>query len=215
MKALIADLQANLRQVAVQEYETVTIPGFTLCFHPSDDLLFFNYAIPDEDWADAGPPSILADTLSRLRAEFAARSRRARFEFIQDLTPRLASAQRAAGIVEQACQPLMLVQPARFRAAPSVPGLTIDELDRGAPTSEVQTFLSVQRRGFSFESTDSATEDEARIYVSGLGQGRMYIARLGGTSSGMPVGVGMYSAPLAASSVSHITVMPSLVTFCR
>ena len=139
----VSDLQAYLRRVAALQYTTVALPGLSLYFHPSDDLTFFNYAVPDGDWA-----LDLDAALARMRAECAVRSRTPRFEFILEYAPGLGAVLRGAGFVEEARQPLMVCTAQRFCVVEPVPGLAIDELDGDAPVGELQAFLGVQQRGF-------------------------------------------------------------------
>jgi len=210
MTVSIADLQAYLRQVAALQYETVDLPGLTLYFHPGDDLTFFNYATPGDDWA-AGLHGLLA----RMRAECAVRARRPRFEFIGEYAPGLGAALRAAGFVEEARQQLMVCTRETARAAPAVPGLRIDELDDCAPLDEIRTVLTVQRQGFDPESTEEATADEARRFAGTLGQGRAFLARLRQTA----VAAGTYAAPLATGAegtrITEIAGLATLVPYRR
>lgn len=185
--ASIDRLQAYFRQIARQQYETVPVPGFTLFFHPADGLPFFNYAIPN------GP--LVADldaALLLLRAEFSARRRRPRFEFVEECAPALAPALRAAGFSEEARQQLMICTSESWRSAPTVPGLEIAELSRASTAEEIQVFLTLQRRGFDPGSRNPSTEEEARRFLGTLGAGRAFVARL----EGRPAGAGMYSSPL-------------------
>ena len=189
--ALIARLQAYLRHSAQQQYETVSVPFFTLFFHPTDALTYFNYAIPDEP-CSGGPGA----SLSVLRDEFAARGRHPRIVFIQEFAPQLASALRAAGFVEEARQQLMVCTAETYRPAPEVLGLTVTELtyNPGLPASaasEVQDYLTTQRRGFDVRSKEVATEGDAEQFLRMIGGGRAFVAWL----EGRPVGVGMYTAP--------------------
>ena len=73
-----------MRAVATRQYEALSVPPFTLFFHATDSLPFFNYAIPDAR-ADspAAPFGDLTAPLARLRAEFGARRRMPRLEFVQ------------------------------------------------------------------------------------------------------------------------------------
>jgi GNAT superfamily N-acetyltransferase len=187
MTVSIAALQAYLREVAALQYETVELPGLSLFVHPGDALTFFNYAIPDPEWAEN-----LDGSLARLRAECAARARRPRFEFIAEYAPGLGDALQAAGFVEEARQPLMVCTAETVRAVPPVPGLEIAELDTTAPLAELQALLTVQRRGFGSDQGAAASEAEARRFARMLGRGRAYLARL----AGQAVGVGTTSAPL-------------------
>ena len=162
MTVSLADLQAYLRRVAGLQYETMVLPGLTLYIHPTDDLTFFNYAIPDFGWAAAGPPGGLEASLAQMRVECAARGRRPRFEFIHEAAPGLDAALRVAGFIEEARQSLMVCTAPQFCAAPPVPGLRFDELDDTAPVDEIQTLLTIQHRGFDPEGIGTAGEDEAR-----------------------------------------------------
>jgi ribosomal protein S18 acetylase RimI-like enzyme len=215
MTASIDALQAYLRRVAALQYETVPLPGLTLYFHPSDDLIFFNYAIPDPGWAGAGPPGALDVSLARMRAECAARRRRPRFEFIHEAAPGLDAALRAAGFVEQARQSLMVCTAATVRAAPPVPGLHIQEWDGAAPLDALQAVLTVQRRGFDPGDAGSATPDEARHLARTLGGGRAFLARLDGQAAA----AGIYSAPLEAgpqgTRFAEIAGLATLAPFRR
>jgi ribosomal protein S18 acetylase RimI-like enzyme len=216
MTVSLADLQSYLRQVAAQQYETIALPGFTLYFHPSDDLVYFNYAIPDPSLAGPGKAGDLHASLARMRAECAARRRRPRFEFIAECAPGLDAALGAAGFVEEARQSLMVCTPDRWAAAPPVQGLCIHELDAAAPLDELRAFLDVRQRGFDLEALGSAGEAEARQFARTLGQGRVFVAR---TEQGLPVAAGMYSAPLAAgpgrTRIAELAGLATLAPFRR
>jgi ribosomal protein S18 acetylase RimI-like enzyme len=202
--ALIARLQAYLRHSAQQQYETVSVPCFTLFFHPTDPLTYFNYAIPDAPCSGG-----LGASLSLLRDEFAARGRHPRLEFIQQFAPRLAGALRAAGFAEEARQPLMICTAETYRPAPKVSGLTITELTPASAVSEGQDFLTVQRRGFDARSDKAATQGDARRFLQTLGAGRAFVVWL----SGQPVGVGMVTAPY--NGVTEVAGLATLEPFRR
>src|SRR5205085_3761025 len=116
----LARLQAYLRYSARRQYEAIAVPPFTLFFHPTDTLPYFNYAIPDQ--ATGGD---LQRPLARLRAECNARSRQPRLEFIEAFAPDLAAALSAEGFVEEARLNLMIFTCDTYRPAPWVPGLTV------------------------------------------------------------------------------------------
>ncbi len=149
----IARLQEYLRHSARQQYESITVPCFTLFFHPADPLTFFNYAIPDEPCGEG-----LAASLFLARTEFARHCRRPRFEFLEAFAPELGPALQAAGFVEEARQPLMICTAETYRAAPEVTRLTIARLDGSSTVSRMREFLTVQRRGFDFQNQEAATE---------------------------------------------------------
>jgi len=202
--APIARLQAYLRHSAQQQYETVSVPFFTLFFHPTDALTYFNYGIPDEPCSGD-----LGASLSVLRDEFAGRGRHPRIELIQEFAPQLASALRAAGFVEEARQQLMICTAETYRPAPKVLGLTITELTSTSAASEVQDYLNIQRRGFDAGSKEVATEGDAEQFLRMLGGGRAFVGWL----KGQPVGVGMYTAPF--HGVTEVAGLATLEPFRR
>ena len=73
----------------------------------------------------------------------------------------------------------------------------------------MQTFLTIQRRGFDPETTQPATEEEARQFLSTLGWGRAFVAWL----DGEPVGVGMVNAPL--DGIAEIVGLATLSPYRR
>ena len=196
-------LQAYLRHSARRQYESVPVPPFTLFFHPTDALTFFNYAIPDEP-----PFDDLEASLAALRSEFAARGRLPRFEFIEEYAPQLAPALRAAGFAEEARQALMVCTAATYSPAPDVPGLTLSELTNMSAPDEVQTFLTCQRRGFDPHDA-GATEADVEHFLRTVGAGRAFVAWL----EGQPVGAGIYTAPF--DGVTEVAGLATLEPFRR
>ncbi len=198
----IARLQAYLRHSAQQQYENFSVPFFTLFFHPTDALAYFNYGIPDEPCSGD-----LGASLSVLRDEFAGRGRHPRIEFIQEFAPQLAFALRAAGFVEEARQQLMVCTAETYRPAPKVLGLTITELTSASAASEVQDYLNIQHRGFDARSTRVATEGDAEQFHRMIEGGRAFVGWL----KGQPVGVGMYTAPF--DGVTEVAGLATLEPF--
>jgi GNAT superfamily N-acetyltransferase len=200
----IIRLQAYLRHSAQRQYTSVPVPPFTLFFHPTDALTFFNYAIPDEPpFDDLGAP------LAALRSEFAARGRLPRFEFIEEYAPQLAPALRAAGFAEEARQALMVCTAATYSPAPEVPGLAISEVTGASSPDEVRTFLTCQRRGFDLHDAGAATEADAEHLLRTIGAGRAFVAWL----EGQPVGAGLYTAPF--DGVTEVAGLATLEPFRR
>jgi ribosomal protein S18 acetylase RimI-like enzyme len=210
------DLQGYLRQVAALQYETVTLPGLTLYLHPTDELTFFNYAIPERNWASG-----LDGSLARMRAECAGRKRRPRFEFIDEYAPGLGVALRSAGFVEEARQALMVCTAETYRTAPPVAGLQIDELGHTARVAEMPGLLAVPGGGFGpggperTGGPEEPNEREAELFAQTLGQGRAFVARLRGEA----VAAGMYSAPLPAGDqgtrIAELTGQATLAPYRR
>ena len=170
-------LQAQMRAVAHRQYEAVLVPPFTLFFHATDPLTFFNYAIPE---ASACPFGDLTASLARLRAEFAARHRVARFEFVEACAPDLATALEAHGFILENRAQIMVCARGSERAAPDVAGLEIGTLDGRAPLPQFALFLDVQRRAFGLPSPNPATLEEARSLSDSLGDGFAFVGRIGG-----------------------------------
>jgi GNAT superfamily N-acetyltransferase len=202
--ALVARLQAYLRHSARRHYEAVPVPPFTLFFHPTDALTFFNYAIPDEP-----PGGDLEAPLAALRSEAAARGRLPRFEFVEEYAPQLAPALRAAGFAEEARQALMACTAATYAPAPDVPGLALSEVTEASTPDEVRTFFTCQRRGFDPHDAGVPTEDDVEHFLGTVGAGRAFVAWL----DGQPVGAGLYTAPF--DGVTEVAGLATLEPFRR
>jgi len=201
-------LQAYLRHIAHRQYDTVSVPPFTLFFHPTDTLVYFNYAIPDEPTPSA-PGNDLRQPLSTLRATFAARGRQPRFEFIQEFAPNLAPVLRAAGFAEQARQQLMICTPGTYCTVPAIAGLTITPLTGNSPLADAQDFLTTQRQGFDPADPTVATEQQAEQWLRELQTNTPLLARL----DGRPVGAGMFTQPF--DTITEIVGIATLRPFRR
>lgn len=181
-------LQSHMRAVARQQYDSVPVPPFTLYFHPSDALPYLNYAIPDEDPGDAAS---LAEPLAALKAEFARRGRKPRFEFVGAVFPALAGALEASGFEIEARPQLMVVTPDARRDVPPVAGLAVEALARTSPLHAFREFLLVQRRAFGLGDAAAVSDQDARWLRDGLGEGLCFVGRLGGEA----VAVSMFLDP--------------------
>jgi ribosomal protein S18 acetylase RimI-like enzyme len=201
---LISRLQAYLRHCAQQQYETISVPFFTIFFHPTNTLTYFNYAIPDKSCCDD-----LKASLSMVKNEFAAHGRCPRFEFMEEFAPQLAPTLRAAGFTEEARQQLMVCTSDTRRPTPEVLGLTIDHLSNSSTVSEMQEYITVQHRGFDFLSKEVVTESESEQFLRMMDGGRAYVARIKGES----VGVGMYTAPF--DGIAEVLGVATLEPFRR
>jgi ribosomal protein S18 acetylase RimI-like enzyme len=200
----VARLQAYLRHSAQRQYDAVPVPPFTLFFHPTDSLPYFNYAIPDQP--SSGD---LEASLSMLQDEFATRGRHPRFEFIQEFAPQLSSALDAAGFAEEARQQFMICTAETYRGAAEVSGLAIAELTSASTVGEVQDYLTTQRRGFDARGTEGATEGDAERFLRTIGGGRAFVGWL----EGQPVGAGMFTSPF--DGVTEIVGLATLESYRR
>lgn len=199
-------LQAYLRHNAAKQYETVSVPPFTLFLHPTSSLTYFNYAIPDETIVDRLPGD-LSEPLAALRDVFAARGRQPRFEFIEELVLDLVSALRTAGFVREERQNGMICRPDTFQPAPEVSGLTITRLTRASPINEVQDLVTVQNRAFDPANAQPADERAAQQFIADLHEGSAFLARLAGRS----VGAGMCTTPF--DGFTELTGLATLAPF--
>lgn len=173
---LLGRIQAQMRAVAHRQYEFVFVPPFTLFFHATDPLPFFNYAIPNASAAFGD----LTAPLARLRAEFATRRRVSRFEFVEACAPALAAALEAHGFNLENRAQLMVCPRGSERAAPAVAGLEVAALDAETPLEEFALFLDVQRLAFGLPSPEPATPEDARSLRASLGEGFALEGRIGG-----------------------------------
>jgi GNAT superfamily N-acetyltransferase len=206
----ITRLQAYLRHNARKQYEAVSVPPFTLFFHPHDALTFFNYAIPDEAIGGQTQHSgSLEDSLTKLRETFLSRGRQPRFEFIEEFSPDLAPVLNQAGFFEEERQQGMICLPDTFQPAPDVVGLAVTRLTRTSPVSEMQDFVTVQRQGFNPDHTTPATESDAQQFMTDLHEGIAFLARL----DGQPVGAGLYTTPF--DGLTEVTGLATLKPFRR
>jgi len=169
-----------MRAVAHRQYEAFCAPPFTLFFHATDPLPFFNYAIPDAPYAHAAPFANLAVSLARLRAEFAARRRVPRFEFVEACAPDLSAALETHGFILENRAQLMVCPRGSERVAPAVAGLDVEALDARTSLEKLGLFLDVQRRAFRLPSPRPATREEARSLCDSLGNGFALMGRIGG-----------------------------------
>jgi ribosomal protein S18 acetylase RimI-like enzyme len=183
---LIERLQSYLRETARAQYEAESIPPFTAFFHPHDILTFLNYAVPD-----APASGDLGDAVAALRAAYHRRRRRARLEFIEEFAPGLPPSLRAAGLLEEARQPLMVCTPETWRLPQGVPGLSIATLAADSPLEAIKENLATNELGFDPRASGTFSDEDARRFRSGLERGRAFTAYL----DGLPAGAGMFNPP--------------------
>jgi len=183
-----ARLESYMRHAAALTHDVVDLSPFVLFFNPCDPLRFFNYARPAEPVGGD-----LRGELGALCAAFHARERLPRFEFIEEFTPDLGPALRAAGFTEESRQPLLICTPETLHPAPGVPGQEIIQVTAAAPLDDLCACVTVQRRGFgeaaAAPATEAEGEDQRRRIAAGASA---FLARL----AGQPVGVADFTPPL-------------------
>ncbi len=160
-------------------------PGFRTFFHATDDMRHVNYAIPDADWERAEGGSF-----SVLRRRFEGRSRLPRLEFIEEFAPTLPDALRAAGFVEEYRGPMMLCTRDTLAAAPDVPGLTVERVDRNDDDA-LRELVRTQRVGFGAAAGWTPTPEDLVYPRAALVDGAAFVGRYGGAA----VGAGLINRP--------------------
>ncbi len=203
----VDQFQAYLRHSAQRSYQSVSVPPFTLFMHPRDNLIYFNYAIPDMPIVQTSGE--LNQALATLQGEFQAFGRTPRFEFMYEYAPGLPSLLEAAGFTQEARQQFMVCTPETFRPAPPVPGLAITQVRRESLLHEALELLAAQRRGFDPAEARPVTEAEAAEFLHGLDGTGAFVARL----DGEPVAAGMHAEPL--DGVAEVFGLATLEAFRR
>jgi GNAT superfamily N-acetyltransferase len=186
--ALLERIQAQMRAVARRQYEAVSVPPFTLFFHDTDPLPYFNYAIPD---GPAVTSNDLAEPLERLETEFHERRRVPRFEYVEACAPNLAGALEARGFTLENRAQLMVCPRGEERAAPALDGLDVSTLDAMTALDEFVVFLDVQRRAFGLPPGRTPSDEQARNLRETLDDGLAFLARI----AGEPVATAMIQPP--------------------
>ncbi len=187
MNELISALQAYQRKASEHARQVVEHPPFHLFLHPDDSFRFFNYAIPDQ------PIEVLTEAqIETLRADFAARGRTLRFEFLHEYTPKLRLLLDDLGVPIESENPLLACTPQTWHAVEQPAGLVVRRLTTASSEVEIAASINVGSAGFG-EHGRGATPERIADLRRRLGAGNEYfVAWLGDTA----VGVGGYMVPL-------------------
>jgi ribosomal protein S18 acetylase RimI-like enzyme len=156
-------------------YEVARVPGFSMFFHPTDDMTHVNYTIPDADWQ-----AHAAKSLVPLRGEFESRDRRPRFEFMEEYAPDLPAALRNDGYTEEYRGPAMLCLPDTLAPAPAVPGLAIDVVGCDASDDALVELARTQRAGFGASEPWNPDESDMAHLRAFMVTGCGFLGRLDG-----------------------------------
>lgn len=127
--------------------DILLIPPFQLSFHPTDPLIYFNYAMPLTSFPPTSSP-LTAASLQQLREAFGSRKRVLRFEFLETLWPDLATQLEAAGMAFESRMPLMLCGPGDL-CPPRAVDAVLEPIDEHSPDASLEQFLAVRRASFS------------------------------------------------------------------
>jgi len=199
----IERIQNYLRASAQAQYEALPLPPFTLFFHPTDALKYFNYAIPDEPAAGE-----MSDVLAEMRRECRRRGRIARFEFFEAYAPQLPALLHAHGFNEEGRQWSMLCTPSTFQPQPDVPGLEIYPLGPDSPPGDVRDFLLTQHAAFNPTEPTWVSPEDIQRGLEDLQRARWHAFL--GRSAGQPAGAASFGSPIdGVTEVAGIGTHPA------
>jgi len=195
-----ARIQSYFREVARKTYETVLCPPFTIFFHPTDPLVHFNYAIPDEPVSGD-----LAEPLDRLVDAFTKRGRTPRFELVEAFAPGLGASLAARGFQEEGRPFLMCCLPATARPVAPPEGITLQKLTDESPDDDIRSLLSVARRAFGM-SDGPVSDADLAWNRKALGAAPAFLAR----QDGLPVAAANLLAPIGGlAEVAGVATLES------
>jgi ribosomal protein S18 acetylase RimI-like enzyme len=124
---------------ASSEVESVRFGAFRAWFTTYTNDPQANYAMPVTPVESA----LLGKAVEVLHAEFAARARRLRVEFVEELWPGLAGALEHSGLHLEAREPLMACMKGEFLPA-AAPGVIVRALTADAPDAGLVTFIRIR-----------------------------------------------------------------------
>jgi len=197
-------IQNYLRESARGQYGALSLPPFTLFFHPDDALKYFNYAIPDQPCGGD-----LSGVLAGLRREFRQRGRLPRFEFFEAFAPELPASLLASGFHEEERQWSMLCTPASLRDPPPVPGLEIVALEPASSRQDILDFTIAQQEGFNPEETSQPGDEDVARARQDFTRTHAFLARIEGQTAGAAV----FARPIAG--VCEVAGIATHVPFRR
>jgi ribosomal protein S18 acetylase RimI-like enzyme len=201
---LIDRIQDYLRHAASISYEAVDVAPFQAFFHRTDDLVFFNYAIPDHDvTGDVSAP------LQELRATFREYGRRPRWEYLEEFAPNLGSALQAAGFVEDARLQLMTCTDDALIDVVLPDGMEIVEVTSHSSRDDIYDFKVTQQRGFNPLATNTPTDEDIDSFIDTRTGNVSFLARIDGEA----VSAGGFSTPF--DGVCEIVGIATLAPFRR
>jgi ribosomal protein S18 acetylase RimI-like enzyme len=155
---LLRRLEDSVKGDPPSDVEVVDYPPFRAWLNRSTNWPDLSYAMPVEP---LGSAPIVADSVARLRAVFAARERVLRFEFVDQLWPTLSSALESSGLIVEAIEPVLACWQTEFlpHASPPVNVTPLDPAD----TATLETFLAVQNEVFAHGARYVSAADVERL----------------------------------------------------
>lgn len=190
-------IQTYIRLAASRGRDTEKVGPFLATFSRHTELIFLNYAVPD----DNAEPS--TDDVAALIAAYERRNRKPRLEYLPSLAPSVEPALVEAGFAIEGLLPLMIY-------APNSQGNTLTpegiEIVTASSDADFLATLIVQFEAYG-ETSAPSPEDIARLRSSVAAGGIAVFAR--DSESGEPAGAGVCAPPfvgvteLAAIGVRH------------
>ncbi len=195
---MTAQIQGYLRALAARRPAVERVGSFLITFDPHSDLLYRNYAIPD----DAAAPS--PDEVRALIDTFVRRGRTSRLEYVPTAAPSVEAALLAAGFVAEGHYPLMVASSHTARDLPQPAGI---ELLLASTADELLGVATVQT--IAYDTPTPPTEhDVARLRATIADGGLVGLAR--DAVTGEAVGAGLCSPPIdGVSEIAAIGVIPA------
>ncbi len=187
----ITRLQDYLRHSAAHTYRSFPVSPFTAYLHPTEELIYFNYAIPDAPVSARDAKARAA--LEGLKSTFHHHQRVPRFEWITEYAPSLDVLLAQAGFEEESRLPLMLCTPDTLVMPPTVEGLTITRLHADSTLADVIAHRRVGGLSFGHDTPAAMLEAQAPAALAGLRDSTA--GRFLGWWEGEVVAVATYSAP--------------------
>jgi ribosomal protein S18 acetylase RimI-like enzyme len=200
MNDYLRQIETAAHSALRRTFEFVEIGPFCAYFDPLSDLVWLNYAAPIQPFDDGAAFRV---AMGSLRAEFAERNRRLRFEFIQSLWPELPAMLLREGLVLQAEQPLMICSAHTFTPR-EVDGLRIHHLSSRDGDAILAMFQRTASEGFGAkrESTD---ESRRRLRVELESDARRAVI---GFINDEPAGVAALSPMGDTAELVGVTTLP-------
>lgn len=169
---LLRQIEDSLRAVGRQERELVSLDAFEIFISPGA-LDHLSFAVP------LGPdPGDWTPHVAALKQAFAARGKRPRLEYFEELHPRLGPALENADIVCEKRAPVMALEMAAFSAAvPPEPPAVYRRLDAEDETL-LRRYLQRQHVAYGGDGDDEAALDWLPALRNGLRSGAVLGAAL-------------------------------------
>ena len=197
---LLRQIESAAQSALRKSFEFEEIGSFCAYFDPLSDLIWLNYATPVKPISDGAAFRV---AMGSLRAEFAERRRRLRFEFIQALWPELPKMLLSEGLVLQAEQPLMICSGESFQKR-DANNVEIRELHSNDDDCLLEIYQRTAAEGFA-ANMESTEESRRRLRVELRSDARRCVI---GFVAGEPAGVAALSPMGQTAELVGVATLP-------